>query len=248
MLPALVCFDAGFTLIQPRHTMEERLASVLEAHGHRAGREDLRRAWEAADAWFWEEYHRPGNSAWTRDREIEEVWRSYNQLMLEQLGFQDTEHELLDAILTSQLSTTAWELYDDTLEALELVRAHPSRNGHPRAQIAVISDFGSALADVLNAVGLTPYIDVLAISAVEGLAKPDPAFFRLVCERAAVDATDAVMVGDSYRADVLGGRTAGMGAVLLDRNGTSTQTDVPVARTLTEAVALAAARPAASDR
>jgi putative hydrolase of the HAD superfamily len=248
VLPALACFDAGFTLIQPRDSMEERLASVLEAHGHRAEQEDLRRAWEAADAWFWVEYNRPGNAAWTSDEEIEAVWRSYNQLMLEHLGFRDTDHDLLEAILTSQLSSTAWELYEDTLEALELVRAHPSRDGFAPARIAVISDFGSALVDILDTVGLTPYIDVLAISAVEGLAKPDPAFFRLVCERAGIDAADAVMVGDSYRADVLGGRAAGMDAVLLDRNGTASQTDVPVARTLVEAVELAASRPAASSR
>jgi putative hydrolase of the HAD superfamily len=243
VLPALVCFDAGFTLIQPRHTMEERLGSVLLAHGHRAEPDDLRRAWEVADAWFWEAYHRPGNAAWTTDQEIEGVWRKYNQLMLEELGFRDGAHALLDAVLESQLSNEAWQLYDDSIAALELVRSHPSRNGRPGAKIAVISDFGSTLADILDGVGLTPYIDVLAVSAIEGVAKPDRAFFELTCARAGIEPSDAVMVGDSYRADVLGGLGAGMGAILLDRAGTApvpTEPGVAVARSLTEAVALAA--------
>jgi putative hydrolase of the HAD superfamily len=239
VLHDLVCFDAGFTLIQPRQTMEERMATVLEAHGHRAGPEDLRLAWEAADAWFWDTYHQPGNLAWTSDAQIDDTWRSYHALMLQHLGFGDGHRDLLDAIIASHQSTSAWELYPDTVAALELARVHPSRHGRPRARIAVISDFGSALAGVMHEIGLSDSIDVLAISAVEGMAKPDPEFFRSACERAGVDPGDAVMIGDSYRADVLGARATGMDSVLLDRNGTATETDVPIARTLTEAVELA---------
>lgn len=241
MLHDLVCFDAGFTLIQPRQTIEDNLAEVLEAHGHRAGPEDIRRAWEAADAWFWDAYHQPGNATWTNDADIEATWRSYHRLMLERLGFGDREHELVDAIIEGHLSASAWQPYADTFTALDLVRSHPSRGGRPPPRIAVISDFGSALADVMQAIGLEPYIDVLLISAVEGLAKPAPEFFELACSRAGVDPGDAVMIGDSYRADVVGARSAGLDAVLLDRNATATQTDVPVARSLPEAIELAAA-------
>jgi HAD superfamily hydrolase (TIGR01549 family) len=241
VLHDLVCFDAGFTLIQPRRSIADNLAAVLEAHGHRAGPEDIRRAWEAADAWFWETYHQPGNAAWTNDVDIEATWRRYHGLMLQHLGFGDREHELIDAILEGHLSAESWQLYPDTLAALELVQAHPSREGRPRPRVAVISDFGSALADVMQSVGLAPYLDVLLISAVEGMAKPAPEFFWLACGRAGVEPGDAVMIGDSYRADVVGARSAGLDAVLLDRNATATQDDVAVARTLPEAVELAAA-------
>lgn len=243
MLHDLVCFDAGFTLIQPRQTIADNLAGVLEAHGHDVGPDDIRRAWDAANAWFWETYHEPGNVAWTNDADIEATWRRYHGLMLGHLGFGERQHELIDAIISAHLSETAWQPYPDTIAALELVRHHPSREGRPAPQIAVISDFGSALADVMEATGLTPYLDLLLISAVEGLAKPAPAFFRLACARAGVEPTDAVMIGDSYRADVVGARSAGLDAILLDRDGTAAETDVPdvpVARTLAEAIELAA--------
>jgi len=42
------------------------------------------------------------------------------------------------------------------------------------------------------------------------------------------------MVGDSYAADILGARAAGMDAVLLDRQGHHPAADVPVIRALTE--------------
>jgi len=240
MLPALVCFDAGFTLMRPRETMEARLERILRNHGHDASAEDLRRAWEAADAWFWETYHKPGNDAWTNDAGIDTTWRSYHRLMLEHLGFGDREHELLETILASHLAADAWEPYDDTIEALELVRRHPSRAGLPPARIAVISDFGSNLTEIMASMGLDRFIDVLAISAVEGVAKPAPELFLQTAQRAGVTPDDAVMIGDSHRADVLGARAAGLAAILLDRNGTATNDDVPIAGTLLEAVAIAA--------
>ncbi|HET9852948.1 MAG TPA: HAD-IA family hydrolase [Candidatus Limnocylindrales bacterium] len=240
MLPALVCFDAGFTLMRPRETMEARLSRILQGHGHEASAEDLRLAWEAADAWFWETYHQPGNDAWTNDAGIDATWRSYHRLMLEHLGFGDREHELLETILASHLAADAWEPYEDTIEALDLVRSHPSRAGLAPARIAVISDFGSNLTEIMAAMGLDRFIDVLAISAVEGLAKPDPELFLETARRAGGTPGDAVMIGDSHRADVVGARAAGMAAILLDRNGTATNDDVPIAGDLLEAVAIAA--------
>jgi putative hydrolase of the HAD superfamily len=241
VLHSLVCFDAGFTLIRPRHTMAERLAEVLEAHGHAAEPEDIHRAWEGADAWFWDSYHQPGNLTWTADDRIEETWRSYHRVMLEHLGFTDAGHELIEAILAGQFSADSWEPYPETVEALEAVRSAGSR-------VAVISDWGSMLADVLSGVGLDPYLDLLVVSAVEGVAKPAPELFRLAHERMGVAAHEAVMIGDSYRADVLGARAAGMDAILLDRDGTAPETDVPVARSLTEALELAAGLAAKRER
>jgi FMN phosphatase YigB (HAD superfamily) len=50
------------------------------------------------------------------------------------------------------------------------------------------------------------------------VAKPNPRFFRLALEAAGVRAAEALMVGDSYRADVRGAWNAGMDAVWLDRH------------------------------
>lgn len=245
--PQLVCLDAGFTLIRPRQTMEERLADVLGARGHAATSGDLHRAWEVADAWFWDEYRQPGNLSWTSDEQIGETWRSYHGMMLASLGFPDADRELLDAILESQHSAEAWELYPDTLDALR--RLHATRDlpvpfqsaSARRPRLAIVSDFGSRLADIIRGVGLDPWIDFVLASGDVGLAKPDPAFFQLACQRAGVEPAVAVMVGDSFRADVVGARAAGMRAVLLDREGIAdaVDPDVPVARDLVSAVGYA---------
>src|SRR5512135_2245214 len=132
----LVCLDAGFTLLSPRRTLLDALRGVLAEHGHAPRDEDLARAWHAADAWFWEEYHRPGNDAWTRDAAIEETWRTYHDVMLRELGVEGRQ-ELVERIVAAQLSVDSWELYPDVLPALDALR---SRGAGGRPMIAVISD------------------------------------------------------------------------------------------------------------
>ena len=247
MPPRLICFDAGFTLIRPKQTMEERLAEVLLSHGHTARSEDVRQAWEAADAWFWDEYHRSGNTTWTSDERIEETWRSYHHQMLRGLGLSDAAHELVEAVLDGQFASDAWELYPDTLGALR--RVHGMDGGHltegpsaeRRPQVAIVSDWGSNLTEIVRSLDLDPWIDFVLASGAVNLAKPSPEFFLLACERAGVRPAAAVMIGDSHRADVLGARSAGMSAVLLDREGVAgdLDPDLPVARDLVTAVEIA---------
>ena len=207
----LVCLDAGFTLLAPRRTLADALAGVLGQQGHAVGTDELRRAWETADQWFWEEYHRPDNRTWGDDAEIERTWREYHTLMLHELGFADEAHQLIDAILASQFAADAWELYPDVLPALAELHAIPDM------RIGVVSDWGSNLEGILASLGLDRYLHFVPASGSVGVAKPDPGFFRLALDRAGASPGESVMVGDSLRADVDGARAAGMRGILLVR-------------------------------
>jgi FMN phosphatase YigB (HAD superfamily) len=219
----LVCLDAGFTILSPRRTLADALRGVLREHGMDPTDDELRRAWEAADAWFWEEYHRPGNDTWTRDDAIEATWRRYHDLMLRELGMRG-RRRLIDRILVAQFSADTWELYPDVVPALEIL--HAGANG-ARPVLGVISDWGSSLGEIVEALGLGPYLDFVLASGAEGHAKPDPAFFRVALDRAGVEPHEAVMVGDSYQADVMGARSAGMDGVLLQRPGPGSRSPAP---------------------
>jgi putative hydrolase of the HAD superfamily len=52
-----------------------------------------------------------------------------------------------------------------------------------------------------------------------GVAKPDPAAFRLACDRWGLAPAEVVSVGDNHEFDVLGARAAGLHAIHLDRRG-----------------------------
>ena len=222
----LVCLDAGFTLLAPRRTLAQSLAAVLEQQGVAIGQAELQAAWEAADAWFWDDYHRPDNATWTDDALIEATWRDYHTRMLRELGMEE-QRQLLDLVLESQFAPDAWEVYPDVKPMLADLR-------QAGLAVGVVSDWGSNLEAILASLGLDGTLDFVLASGAAGVAKPDPAFFRLALARAGVDAADALMVGDSYRADVLGARSAGMEGVLLDRAGDATVDDVRVIRSLGE--------------
>lgn len=222
----LVCLDAGFTLLAPRRTLAQSLAGVLEQQGVAIGQAELQAAWEAADAWFWDDYHRPDNATWTDDALIEATWRDYHTRMLRELGMEE-QRQLLDLVLESQFAPDAWEVYPDVKPMLADLR-------QAGLAVGVVSDWGSNLEGILASLGLDRTLDFVLASGAAGVAKPDPAFFRLALARAGVDAADALMVGDSYRADVLGARSAGMEGVLLDRAGDAMVDDVRVIRSLGE--------------
>ena len=206
----LLCLDAGFTLLTPRRTLADALSGVLADDGHAISEEEMRGAWEEADRWFWDEYHRPGNDTWSDDGRIEEYWRHYHSVMLERLGLR-TRREVLDRILASQFAADSWEPYADVVPMLEAVRALGT------VRIGVVSDWGSNLRGILAELDLDRFLDFVLPSGAVGVAKPNPAFFRMALDAAGAQPSEALMVGDSYRADVRGAWSAGMDAVWLDR-------------------------------
>jgi putative hydrolase of the HAD superfamily len=205
----LLCLDAGFTLLSPRRTLAEALSGALADDGHSITEAEMRVAWEEADRWFWDEYHRPGNDTWSDDGRIEDYWRRYHGVMLERLGL-EARREMLDRILASQFAADAWEPYPDVEPMLSQVQQRGVR-------IGIVSDWGSNLRGIVAELGLDRYFDFVLPSGAVGVAKPNPAFFRMALDAVEVQPADALMVGDSYRADVRGAWSAGMDAVWLDR-------------------------------
>jgi putative hydrolase of the HAD superfamily len=206
----LLCLDAGFTLLSPRKSMADALSGVLAQDGHEITEEEMRAAWEEADRFFWDEYHRPGNDTWTDDERINDYWRRYHGVMLGRLGV-EAHREMLDRVLASQFSADAWEPYPDVEPMLHAVRAMDG------VTIGIVSDWGSNLRGIVAGLGLDRYLDFVLPSGAVGVAKPNPDFYRLALDEAGVRPEEALMAGDSYRADVHGAWAAGMDAVWLNR-------------------------------
>jgi putative hydrolase of the HAD superfamily len=87
------------------------------------------------------------------------------------------------------------------------------------ATLVVVSNWDVSLHEVLDRTGLAPLVDAVVTSAEHGAAKPDPSIFRAALERAGAAADEAVHCGDSYEADVVGARAAGIEPVLVVRDG-----------------------------
>jgi HAD superfamily hydrolase (TIGR01549 family) len=84
----------------------------------------------------------------------------------------------------------------------------------PRARVGIVSNnLLDEQQEKLRACALDGFIDALVVSEEVGVSKPDPAIFRVALERLACAPEDAVMVGDSWSADIAGARAAGIRAV-----------------------------------
>lgn len=84
----------------------------------------------------------------------------------------------------------------------------------PHGAIAVVSNNVAAeQAAKIAACGLADHIDAVVVSEEAGIAKPDPQIFRLALGRIGATPEEAVMIGDSWSADILGARAAGIRAI-----------------------------------
>jgi HAD superfamily hydrolase (TIGR01509 family) len=102
------------------------------------------------------------------------------------------------------------EPFPETLSALRQLRAAGFRLGVLANQPA------SARAD-LDRAGITALCDGVWLSEAVGLAKPDPAFFRLGLEAWALPPDRVVYVGDRPDNDVAPAKKLGLGTVRLRR-------------------------------
>lgn len=85
--------------------------------------------------------------------------------------------------------------------------------------IGVISNSHRSLDAFKEHFSLDDVISTAVSSAEHGYMKPHRSIFETALERAGVAATQAIMVGDSLKADIEGALAVGMRAVLLRRSG-----------------------------
>jgi HAD superfamily hydrolase (TIGR01549 family) len=90
----------------------------------------------------------------------------------------------------------------------------------PHVRIGVVSNnLLDEQRDKLRVCEFTGLIDALVVSEEAGTSKPDPAIFRLALERVGCSADEAVMIGDSWPADVEGARAAGIPVIWFNPAG-----------------------------
>jgi putative hydrolase of the HAD superfamily len=128
----------------------------------------------------------------------------------------------------------AWQAHPDGLALVAALR-------HRGVPVGVVTNAARDYQVAkLAAVGLAG-LPVLAAVDDLGRGKPDPAVFRLACERLGVAPGEAAYVGDELDVDARGARDAGLIGVWLDRHGSGhTPDDVPVIRSLGELTAVLA--------
>ena len=138
--------------------------------------------------------------------------------LLRELGVRDYLDQMTWELLQSEHSlfaATNATLYDDTVPVLQHLR-------NEGFKLAIVSNWDTPLDPLMERLGIADYFDIIVAShdARVRSAKPDSHIFNYTLAAVGVSAEEAVHVGDTYEADIIGARNAGIRPILIDRDGT----------------------------
>jgi len=121
---------------------------------------------------------------------------------------------ILDRALRAMYAVTQtnWQVEHDAATTLRALL----HRGYRLGAVSNGSDDRNAL-DLLDRDSLRSCLEVIVTSAACGWRKPDARIFRTALDRLGADPGAAVMVGDSYEADIIGASGLGMQSVWITR-------------------------------
>lgn len=131
---------------------------------------------------------------------------------LHRIGFEGPVAELVRSFREEALSAGTHTPFAETEETLTRLR----ERGIP---LHIISGNVDYLPIIIANLGWTDLFETVTYTQEVGAQKPDSRVFEFALARAGLRPAQTVYVGDSWYADYLGARAAGMRAVWLNRSG-----------------------------
>ncbi len=199
-----VFLDVGGTLVYSEPSATDIFHRVLAARGHLMDRERIARLLRTPETIVTLIRPFPSGKEGTFFREV-------NARVIEHLGL-DLDDAMLDDIHAEYEKGVAWKPYPESLRVLGTLR-------DAGYGLGVISNASHSLPAILGRLGLAEYFDTITYSFDVGAEKPDVRIFRRAVAQANATEERCVHVGDSFEADYLGARRAGLHAVLVCRGG-----------------------------
>lgn len=201
----LMCFQGSWPDILPRAAAE--LHQTLQQAGIQVDQKT-----------FLEAFQRDLNDYY-QQREIDFIESTVLEVLRQTLaaaGRTGLPEDLLRTALSRMyaVSQSLWQTEDEALPTLHALRQRGYRLG-------ILSNAGDD-ADVqalVDQAGFRPQFDFVLSSATTGIRKPHPRIFELaLAQWPDLSPAEAVMVGDTLEADVLGANQAGLFSVWLTKH------------------------------
>jgi HAD superfamily hydrolase (TIGR01549 family) len=225
-----VLFDLDDTLFDHRLCARTALAELHRAHAPFQARPFPE--FERMHAAFLEELHR---RVMTGELELEAARRERFRRLF----------QAVDAVVNEDTIENAAVTYRDGYRKVRQPIAGAAAllaAIKPRARVGIVSNnLLEEQQDKLRHCGLDELIDALVVSEEAGVSKPDPAIFRIALDRLGCRADQAVMLGDSWAADIIGALSAEIRAIWFNPLGKPSpdpSAGVPELRTLDAVEAL----------
>lgn len=150
-----------------------------------------------------------------RDKDFQETtYHFVLRELLKDLGYGEVVESVIRAALDAMFSVTQsnWELEDDALDTLLRLKSQDYRLG-------IFSNAGDDkdVQDQIEGFGIRSHFDFVLTSAACFYRKPHARAFEIALARWNITPEEAVMVGDSLRADIFGAKRLGMKSIWVSR-------------------------------
>ncbi len=224
-----VFFDWFYTLARfepPRHQLYGR---AFREFGIELPPEKVMRGILIADQYFFEENAKSSVAERSPEEQLE-VYIHYPNTILTEARAKAPEDLPLKIIkrVREQFKGVAFSLFDDVLPTLKVLKQQ-------NLTLGLLTNLNSDMVSICRGLGLESYIDFVVTSKEAGADKPSPPIFLAALDKAGVNASEAVHVGDQYKLDVIGARGIGIKPILVDRYDTYPEvSDCPRIHSLTE--------------
>jgi putative hydrolase of the HAD superfamily len=213
-----VFFDAAGTLFTVNGSVGEIYASLAREHGKEVAVADLEAGFHHCFAQM-PVMAFPG----VRPEHLPELekqwWRELVRNVFAPLGPFPEFAAYFEALFTRFAQSESWQLYQETRETLAALQ-------HQGFLLGIISNFDSRLFGLLAGLGIARFFDSVVISTQAGAAKPERTIFAHALAVHGLHPDEALHVGDSYEADIVGAQAAGLRPIFVDRRGVHQNTDV----------------------
>ncbi len=211
-----VFFDFYQTLCFYRHSLAENLERIAKRYGVEVNSERCDTALERLFA---------GTSAPDPPTEFSLLELSMTVMTREcefirEVGIKKHVEQIAWELLQSGhrlFAANSATLYDDVVPTLQCLRGAGFK-------LAIVSNWDTPLDPLTERLGIAEYFDAI-VASHDGRVrseKPDPHIFNYALAAVGVSAKEAVHVGDTYAADIIGAENVGIRPILLDRDGTQT--------------------------
>jgi putative hydrolase of the HAD superfamily len=204
--PELFVFDFDGTLAHRPGLWSQCLLDVIDIclPGHGATIDELRLHLRSGFPWHRAEVAHPELN------EPDAWWANLNDVIDSAYLAVGVERDALgplrNAVRTHFCDPSHFELYSDTVPALEAIRSAGLRT-------VILSNHVPELESIVTGLGLERLVNDIFSSARTGYEKPHPEAFRFALGSTAAER--ALMIGDNPVADEEGAKAAGMRAVLV---------------------------------
>jgi putative hydrolase of the HAD superfamily len=159
---------------------------------------------------------------------MKEFWDQYNAELLNTLGIERGNRDLLNAVSFAFLDVKKWvSVFPET----HFVLSELKRKGY---ELGIISNNTDEIIDRMRILNLTEYFGTITYSQEAGSEKPNPATFKLALSRTGKHPSECLHVGDSFEEDVVGAINSGIQPILLDRQNQPPKPGIPIIHNLSD--------------